>query len=327
HVKIQNYHNEDGSDYDLLVKLPSKKEDASDNIVIDKIKNTINAGAKIKKHFISNKSTLLVPIKLFLSLPIVLDEGLPNKVSQKQLLPDLLTTNNLSRVEVLTSGGIEHNRPLMHLINAHRMQRKDKRVFGFLDNHFDFNHRWENDAKPGFDHLFIMGIAQPVSGFNQILIKRVDEEGISSSLEAKHIAFSVKCPKTKKEIVTISSYGFSALASVYATLRLITKLVRTIQLEDILKSDILIKGVIDNMEGEWVDLEAGYSWRVVFSKDTEKKLYEVSNDIDPFSVVTSPNFPKEAKELIRIFSTNERDPNENGVIDKIHPARALTSHS
>lgn len=307
-------HKDDGDTYDLLIKQPENTMYATPT------SGRIVKGSAIKYAFFKRNTNLLVPIKLFLSLPLILnEEKSPEKISQKHLLPELLITNKLNYAEVLTSGGIEHNRALMHLINAHRKERRQKRVFGFLDNHFDFFHRWSNDDQPGYDHLFIMGIAQPVSGFNQILIKRSDDsEGFSTSMEAKHIIFDVHCEETNKQITVLSSYGFSAKASVYATFRMVTRLLKAIQG----RKSKLLKDTVDKIEGDYVDIESGYSWKVTFSEDTEQKMNQASNDVDPFSVVTSPNFPEESQKLVSIFSKNTK---EGGVLQKIHKAR-ITNH-
>ncbi len=302
------------NDYDILISLNDTNAPNSDK----KSKSQLSKGAKIKANYLTSNS-LIVPIKLFFSLPLLMKNGSPDKPSHKALIPQLLTTSSDDTVDILTSGGIEHNRPLMHLINAHRLKQQEKRVFGFIDNHFDFYHRWVNDKEKDFDHLFIMGVAQPVSGFNQVLLKRFDSpEGLSSSKEAKQIIFSVTCPVSNKTFVTLSSYGFSALASVYATLHIIAKLLDTNSSN---KSSSLLEGAASVMQGAKMDIDSGYSWRVIFSDHTEEAMYKASNGVDPFSVITSTNFPVESKELVKLFLTNEQD---GGIIKNIHSARALT---
>ncbi|MBU0656044.1 MAG: hypothetical protein KJ914_13070 [Gammaproteobacteria bacterium] len=282
-------------------------------------------GKVIEDIFISDKF-ILVPIKLFLSLPLKVDltsDGNPvDKVCQQQLLPDLVTTDNSDTdIEVIACGGIEHNRPLMHLINAHRKKMRNKRLFGFLDNHFDFEHRWNNEHEYGFDHMFIMGVAQPVSGFNQILIKRFDDKfGNSISLEAKNIIFQVDCPKLKRKVTVLSIYGFSAIATVLATLRIISKILTAIKL----RKEKLLENSISIIDGDYSDVDSGYTWRVEFSVNAENKMYQVSGDIDPFSIITSPNYQETSQKLIDLFIENER---HGGIVKKVTPARTLSIDS
>ncbi len=310
----------DDNNCDILISLSDRE-----SLIASKKKTSVAAkivakkGRKIIANYFPSTDSLIVPVKLFLSLPLLMKNGLPDKPSHKALMPQLMTTSSDDIVDVFTSGGIEHNRPLMHLINAHRLQQKEKRVFGFIDNQFDFIHRWENHGKEDFEHLFIMGVAQPVSGFNQVLLKRFDNpEGLSSSKEAKQILFSVECPVSRKTFITLSSYGFSALASVYATLRTIARLLDTNSGN---KSRSLLERTAPVLQGARMDIKSGYSWRVIFSDRTEERMYKASNGIDPFSVITSVNYPDESRQLVEIFLENEKN---GGVIHHIHSAQAVT---
>ncbi len=310
----------DDNDCDILISLSDRESlIASKKGSSFAAKIVAKKGRKIIANYFPSADSLIVPVKLFFSLPLLMEKGLPDKPSHKALVPQLMTTSGDDTVDVLTSGGIEHNRPLMHLINAHRLQQKEKRVFGFIDNQFDFIHRWEKHRERGFEHLFIMGVAQPVSGFNRVLLKRFDNpEGLSSSKEAKQILFSVECPVSRKTFITLSSYGFSALSTVYATLRTIAELLNTNSGD---KSRSLLERTAPVMPGSRMDIKNGYSWRVIFSDRTEERMYKASNGIDPFSVITSVNYPAESRNLVKIFLTNEE---KGGVISDIYPGQAVT---
>ena len=153
-----------------------------------------------------------IPIKMVLSLPI--DEK--EKQNQKLHIPYMIDENK-EQIDVMTVGGAEHNRALAHLINKHRQEYKDKRIFGFMDNYFDFEHKIKKtkiDRDIEYADSFLMGLNQPVSGFNAILNMRVDD-GIGDSInsDVKILGYRLKVDTKTYNIVTI--YGFSAVASVY----------------------------------------------------------------------------------------------------------------
>lgn len=229
----------------------------------------------------SHKWVLRIPVKLMLSLPLI-----GWKVSQKALFPSLaISDKSNSVVNVITSGGVEHNRPLMHLINRHRYKYKDKRIFGFLDNHFDFFHRWKNDGQVGFEHLFIMGVNQPVSAFNQIVLSRQDGiEGESLSLEAKQIYFEVDCPITEIKAKIISIYGFSAMASVFSMVYTVTLIKQACRKNN---------GIINLAKEATIyanDCTAkGLTVLLRFEDNVENNLFKISEDTDVFSYLRLDN--------------------------------------
>lgn len=155
---------------------------------------------------------LKVPIKIMLSLPIDEDDK-PN--CEKYLPFCLIDESKKNIIDVLTVGGAEHNRALAHLINKHRLEKTNKRLFGFVDNYFDFTYKFGLDTSQNHNlsYNFFMGINQPVSGWNFILGKRYnDSEGNSINTDVKFLTFKLKEEGQKLNIVSI--YGFSAIASV-----------------------------------------------------------------------------------------------------------------
>lgn len=164
-----------------------------------------------------------IPIKMMLSLPI----GKHGKASSNDFLPSCIY-NDQQDIDVLTVGGAEHNRGLAHLINKHRLEFKDKRLFGFMDNYFDFYHKIKIDSDRGSDssntyHNFFMGLNQPVAGWNYIFNSRSDDSlGNSINSDVKLIGFRLK--NGNKKISILSIYGFSAIASVLGTHLLIAEI-------------------------------------------------------------------------------------------------------
>jgi hypothetical protein len=300
--------NHKGQKTDIKIsKFEGKASDFKKNNIAGKNKGNISG-------LFINGNSILVPVKLFMSLPLAIDKAtkIPNKVDYRLLLPALVTKDNSTvNVEVLTCGGVEHNRPLMHLINAHRYQQGEKRVFGFLDNQFDFAHRIANHDKDDFKHMFTMGVAQPVSGFNSILVKRSDnEEGASSSLRAKHLAFKIKCPVLNRDISVFSIYGFSALATVLASVKIVADVVEAIGAD----KQFLLQETINRKKAEKLNLNSGYTWMVDFCKEGQSRMFQTSNDLDPFSIVSSQNKSTMKNALIELFTKNEDD---GGVISEL----------
>ncbi len=153
-----------------------------------------------------------VPIKMMLSLPIDSEKNPSNTL----YLPGCLTPLNDTTVDVLTVGGAEHNRGLAHLINKHRLEKREDRLFGFMDNYFDFEYKLEIDTKDSkYKHNFFMGLNQPVSGWNYYLAQRHnDDEGYSVNGSIKYLHFKLK--DKDRQINIVSIYGFSAISSVLA---------------------------------------------------------------------------------------------------------------
>lgn len=153
-----------------------------------------------------------LPVKMMLSLP----RDKEGKVKQSLYLPYMIDNEAKDNIDILTIGGAEHNRALAHLINKHRQQYKSKRIFGFLDNYFDLESKLNHLDDLEYEQGFLMALNQPVAGYNAIFAaRRDDKDGRSDAWEAKVIAFSLKDGHRKFNIVAV--YGFSALASVYAT--------------------------------------------------------------------------------------------------------------
>lgn len=178
------------------------------------IKNANDSEYKYIHNDSDNMNTYIkLPIKMMLSLPRD-EKGNPK---HSLYIPYMVDDDNLKNISILTVGGAEHNRALAHLINKHRFQYKENRIFGFLDNYYDFQHKLDNIEDSKYNQSFLMGLNQPVAGYNGILAQRVDDEnGFSDSWEAKVLGYSLK-DKNNKNYNIVSIYGFSALASVYAT--------------------------------------------------------------------------------------------------------------
>lgn len=161
-----------------------------------------------------------IPIKMMLSLPIN-KEGEPDN---NIYIPYMVDNDTKKNIDIITIGGAEHNRALAHLINKHRLQYKDKRIFGFLDNYFDLENKLKHIEDPEYKESFLMALNQEVAGYNAIFVaRRNDENENSDAWEAKCIAFNLK-ENNHKQYNVVSIYGFSALASVYATHNLIANI-------------------------------------------------------------------------------------------------------
>lgn len=182
-----------------------------------------------KNEYVVVKAThtyIKVPIKMVLSLPI----GSNGQADADIFLPVAVSDVNKD-IDVLTVGGAEHNRALAHLVNKHRMEYKENRLFGFMDNYFDFQHKIEIDSvnkgeeSANTYHNFFMGINQPVAGWNYILNLRTDDSiGNSINSDVKLIGFRLKSQDRKINVLSI--YGFSALASVLGVHLIVSDLMK-----------------------------------------------------------------------------------------------------
>ncbi len=195
--------------------------------------------------FDNDKLIITIPVKLFVSLPLNKNNSPDNAL----LIPDMLQptndTNNTNNINLLTVGGVEHNRPLMQIINQHKKKHKEERLFGFMDNVFDFQHYLSKHSEDGFQNMYLMGVNMPVSGINNILSMRFDKDGLSSNCDAKLLFFKIEIEtkineqKSKKQLYNIVSiYGYSAIASNLAQTFLLHRLIDRHQLfNDYLNED------------------------------------------------------------------------------------------
>jgi len=161
-----------------------------------------------------------IPIKMALSLPLN-EQG---EVDSSLFIPYGIDSSEHKVVDVLTVGGAEHNRALSHLINKHRAEYKGKRLFGFMDNKYDLQNKvtYINDNE--YEHSFLMGLNQPVSGYNAIFSARFDnDEGESQSLNTKLLGYRLKDGDSKVYNI-LSIYGFSALASVFGMHHIVSEI-------------------------------------------------------------------------------------------------------
>ena len=210
-----------------------------------------------------------VPIKMMISLPLNNNE----KVDSELYLPSCLINQKEKVVDVLTVGGAEHNRALSHLINKHRLKYKDERLFGFMDNYFDFEHKMKLDDNPKGYHNsfnFFMGINQPVSGWNYLLSKREDDiDGNSMNSDVKFITFKLEDENIKINVVSI--YGFSAIASVLG----INLFIEEIRHQDFnTKKGIFSSNFTSFFSPERINNSRGTTATVFFYKNL-KDIYEV----------------------------------------------------
>ena len=151
-----------------------------------------------------------IPIKITLSLPFNED----GKVDASRVIPYGIDSEDHNVIDIITIGGAEHNRALAHIINKHRLQYKEKRIFGFMDNRYDLINKVNFISDNEYEHSFLMGLNQPVAGYNAIFTSRVDnEKGESISLDTKLLGYRVDDNNKTYNILTI--YGFSALSSVF----------------------------------------------------------------------------------------------------------------
>ncbi len=229
----------------------------------------------INPHGTIDKWEICVPVKLILSLP--LDNN--NAPSDKILIPfrldkNAILGNKCEPLYIITIGGAEHNRPLMHLVNLHRKQLKSKRQFGFLDNYFDHVHRLkdrQNDFdKAEFEHMFLMGVNQPVTGLNNAIFSRVnDEAGNSVSSDAKILYF--KLNNNNREVYVLSVYGFSAKASGLSMLYAISNM-----------TDLDRNDFFKNFREKHKLPNNGYAISLSFIKNAEIVLEKHLQGCDPF---------------------------------------------
>lgn len=238
----------------------------------------------------SNNISIRVPIKTIISLPIVERESIDGKMefkhNRRALVPSRLIDDlqDGGEVSVFTVGGVEHNKPLMHLINAHRQQYKNERLFGFLDNVFDLEHM-SNKIMQEEDHQgFIMGVNQPVSGFgfNKKLKERLDShEGHSISNSAKQIYFELFDDFFCTKINVLSIYGFSARASAYATLYSLVKIKSKCK-EGITNTPLAAAAL--HLPYNTIE-PRGCSTFLEFSQNIEEELHNITEGLEYFSFI------------------------------------------
>jgi len=202
---------------DFFMSFPTNPIDLRRDIE-SKIDITNSENIELRDYIFENSSSeknekdnfvyIKIPIKFITSVPLDRN-GKPNS---ELYVPELL---DKKQVSILTVGGTEHNRALAHLIQKHREEYQEERLFGFMDNYFDFEHKLKYIEDDRYDHSFLMGLNQPVSGFNGIFKAREDDElGSSKNTDVKLIGFRLKeyeYEEYQYNILVI--YGFSAIAS------------------------------------------------------------------------------------------------------------------
>jgi len=207
-------------------------------------------GDKSTKYFTEDDEYfhIKIPIKMFLSLPMNENE----QVDSSLFIPYGIDSEDNDVVDIITTGGAEHNRALAHLINKHRLEYKDERIFGFMDNKFDFKNRIKHLHNFKYEESFLMGLNQPVSGYNVLFSAREDNnKGESSNINAKLLGYRLKDKDKLYNVLSI--YGFSALASVFGMHYLVAEIANksnfnTQNLEDAEKSGewLINKGIFQD---------------------------------------------------------------------------------
>lgn len=302
----------------------------------------------ITNHFFyKEKNIISVPIKIFVSIPETMRIS-ENKKKEKFIVQDfsdyLKEENKIFKVEkpldrqllvperlmhdtkdnghmiVLTVGGVEHNRPLLHLINKHRQEYQNKRQLGIFDNVFDFAHRQKYHTEDGYENYFIAGVNQPVSGYNAVLTQRLDDrvDGNSVSTTAKLIYFQLEGygkdidEYGNREIIdfhVISIYGFSALASAFATLYMVYQLKDAFAKSKKSKDDL-------NPAHEAMELkysQSVFTQRLIFKPNDyiEHRLAEISNGLEYLSYVRLDELNTTNKNAMKNFITSVQSQEKN----------------
>lgn len=243
-----------------------------------------------------NYAYIKVPIKMMISLPLDSNE----KVDSELYLPSCLVDGKEKVIDILTVGGAEHNRALSHLINKHRFRYKDERLFGFMDNYFDFEHKMKlDDNRNGFNDSFnfFMGINQPVSGWNYLLTRREnDTDGNSVNSDVKFITF--KLEDKERRINVVSIYGFSAIASVLG-INLFIEEIRHHKIN--YEKGIFSSNFASFFSPEKINNDRGTTATVFFYKNL-KDIYELkdaSGSLYDKLQITLKNFEEDEKKLLR----------------------------
>jgi len=252
-----------------------------------------------------------IPIKIMLSLPVDIN----NNPNSDILLPYNTTNDNQTNIDVLTVGGIEHNRALSHLINKHRLEHKSKRLFGFMDNYFDFEHKINLDKRKSHQSSFnfFMGLNQPVSGWNYILDKRVDDsDGNSINSDVKFITFKLNT-NTKQTINITSIYGFSAVASVLGVNMFIAELIKRKDINT--KKGLFSEKFSSFFDDKQIYKEVGTTATLFFYKNLEdiNENKDIPNSLYEHLQIILKEFPKDYEEIIR----EKLNEIENLISDKL----------
>ena len=199
----------------------NKNDNQRKNIIENKYIETTNHELKTKdtnqRYIVSDDDFIYikVPIKIMLSLPLDTNDKNEQFPNQELYIPKCIDHEEIMEIDILTVGGVEHNRALSHLVNKHRFEKKEKRLFGFMDNYYDMNYKvtQELNGENYMEYSFFMGLNQPVSGWNYVLNARLDSKnGSSVNSDVKYLHFKLKDEDREYRIVSI--YGFSAIASV-----------------------------------------------------------------------------------------------------------------
>lgn len=285
------------------------------------------------KQYIDEDATsfyIKIPIKMVLSLPMNENE----QVDSSLVIPYGIDSKSNDVVDLITVGGAEHNRALAHLINKHRLHYKDERILGFMDNKYDFVNKVKYIDDENYEESFIMGLNQPVAGYNAIFSTRKDDDkGESSNINTKLLGYRLQDNDKIYNIITI--YGFSALASVFGIHYVVSEIDKksNFDTETLLQSEIdeielISKGVFHskylgafhhNLDAFSSDnikyINKGLSALIVYQKDANSKLNQNFKKMLPLYVFNAN------KELYKnTFLTGTKE----SLIDKIYTGRNTT---
>lgn len=234
-------------------------------------------------------NSVYIPIKIFISLPVRVDNDGNYIADRKLIVPERLVhdTTDGGSMNIITVGGIEHNRSLARLINCHRQEYKEYRSFGFLENQFDMAHFKYKKYK----HALLVPINQPVSAFYEKLDTRIDNADFSSINPSAHLLYfklsdlnSYFLPKNDSAHLdwhVLSIYGLSAFSSTYASLYAIIK-TKNNALNN--KEPILICKFAEGVNPKKIENHA-LRIKLTFEpqQEMESGLRKICNGLDPMS--------------------------------------------
>jgi hypothetical protein len=235
---------------------------------------------------------------MFLSLPLNNDNNPQFDIA----IPNNVNIKSINDIDILTVGGAEHNRALAHLINLYRLENKDKRIYGFMDNYFDFKLKVSREQHK---HDFLMGINQPVAGFNAILAQReINDDGESKNPKGKILSF--KLINNNQKFHVLALYGFSAIASGYLALTTIADIRKRLNE----KSNLFYKGLSLQHMDHNPNSDIGHSTLVTYlnTNQVDSIFKEQLTEYNPFF---SFQHIKDDK-LHTLFTKIERD---GGIIE------------
>lgn len=234
-------------------------------------------------------NSVYIPIKLFVSLPVRVDANGNYIADRKLIVPERLVHDitDGGSMNIITVGGIEHNRALARLINFHRQEYKEYRSFGFLENQFDMAQFKDKKYK----HALLVPMNQPVSAFYEKLDTRIDNSDLTSINPSAHLLYfklldsnSYFSPTDGDKNLNwhvLSIYGLSAFSSTYASLYAIIKAKNNASKD---REPILICNFAEGINPKKIKNHA-LRIKLTFEsqQEMESGLRKICNGLDPIS--------------------------------------------